>query len=175
LDHPPRSASCSEQRLGCGCGASGASITRRWLALSLSSGGGRTLPATNYGLVFAAPVAAAKEQPSSTQAGPAIISASSRFRSMSATKTYCRARCPEPKALEIVSYDRSSVTIRGACNLKRVPSFSQDTSLGHRVTVGWQSAEQHYRISVIGRELQRPDNKSETWRSRREPAHVAST
>jgi hypothetical protein len=37
---PPRSASYSERRHGFGCGVSGASITRRWLARSRSSCGG---------------------------------------------------------------------------------------------------------------------------------------
>ena len=74
------SASYSVRLLGCGCGASVASITRRSLAPWPSSGGDRTRPATNYAPVRVAPVAAAKVQHSSIQAGQAIILASVRFR-----------------------------------------------------------------------------------------------
>jgi len=80
LDYDRRSVSYSKRRLGCGCGVSAASITRRSLAPWPSSGGDRTPPATNYALALAAPVAAAKVQRSSTQAGPAIILGSVRFR-----------------------------------------------------------------------------------------------
>ena len=80
MDHGRRWASYSERCLGSGFGASAASITRHSLAPSPSSGGGRTLPATNYGLPHAAPVAAAKVRPSSIQAGLAIMLASVRFR-----------------------------------------------------------------------------------------------
>jgi hypothetical protein len=71
-DHGRPSASYSERLLGYGCGASGVSITRRLLALSLSSVGGLTLPATNYGAGLAAPTAATKVQHFSIQAGPVI-------------------------------------------------------------------------------------------------------
>ena len=83
---PTRSASYSERRHGFGSGVSAASITRRSLTLSRSSCGGRTLPAINYGLALAARVATAKERPSSIRAGPAIISASIRFRLKSPTR-----------------------------------------------------------------------------------------
>jgi hypothetical protein len=79
-DHGPRLASCSEQRLGCGCGANAASIMRRWLARSPSSDGGRMPQATDCGPAHAARVAAAKAPPFSVQAGPAITSVSIRFQ-----------------------------------------------------------------------------------------------
>ena len=63
------SASYSVRLLGCGCGASVASITRRSLAPWPSSGGDRTRPATNYAPVRVAPVAAAKVRLFSIQAG----------------------------------------------------------------------------------------------------------
>jgi hypothetical protein len=91
MDRGQPSVSYSEQRLGCGCGVSAASITRRLLARSPSSSGGRTLPAINYGLALAAPVAAAKERLSSIQAGPAIILAFSRFQLLSSTGDLIRA------------------------------------------------------------------------------------
>jgi hypothetical protein len=84
-------ASYSKPPLGCGFGVSAVSITCRLLALSLSSDGGRTLPATNYELAPAAPVAAAKVQHSSIQAGPAMILASSRFHLQSSTDDLIRA------------------------------------------------------------------------------------
>jgi hypothetical protein len=80
MDRGQLSVSYSEQRLKCGCGVSTVSITRRLLAPSPSFDGGRTLPAINYELALAAPVAVAKAQHSSTQAGQAIILASSRFQ-----------------------------------------------------------------------------------------------
>ena len=80
LDRGQPLVNYSEQRLGSGCGASAVSITRRLLAPSPSFDGGRMLPVTNYGSALAAPVAEAKVQRSSTQAGQAIILASSRFQ-----------------------------------------------------------------------------------------------
>src|SRR5262249_4511469 len=56
----------------------------RSLARSPSSGGARTYRATGYESAPAAPIAAPKARPSSAQAGPAITSASSRFRQASA-------------------------------------------------------------------------------------------
>ena len=95
-DHGQRSANCSEQRLGSGYGANAASITRRLLVPLPSSGGDRTRPVTNYELALAAPVAAVRVQPSSIQAGPAIILASVRFRPASSppltTGPACSAR-----------------------------------------------------------------------------------
>ena len=87
-----RSVSFSKRRLGCGCGASVASIIRRLPAPWLSSVGGRILRATNFGVPRAAPAAAAKVRPSSIQAGPAIILASVRFRRISVTKGDATAR-----------------------------------------------------------------------------------
>ena len=69
LDHDRRSASYSKQLLGCGCGVSVASIMRPLLAPLQSSFGDRMRRATNYALALAAPVAAAKVQNSSIQAG----------------------------------------------------------------------------------------------------------
>ena len=86
LAHRLRSASYSERRLGCGCGVSAASITRRWRARSPSSCGGRMLQATNCVPAHAVPVAAVKARHSSVQAGPATISASIRFRLKSPTR-----------------------------------------------------------------------------------------
>jgi hypothetical protein len=86
LDHAQPSASYSEQHLGYGFGVSAASSTRRLLAPSPSSGGGRTPPAINYGRPRAALVAAAKVRRSSVQAGPEIMSVSIRFRPISRTK-----------------------------------------------------------------------------------------
>jgi hypothetical protein len=63
MDRGQPSVSYIERLLGCGCGVSAANTTRRSLALSLSSDGGRTLPAINYGLALGAPVAAAKVRP----------------------------------------------------------------------------------------------------------------
>jgi hypothetical protein len=77
LDRPQRSASYSWPRLGCGYGASAASITRR---LSESSGGGQRPQATNCVPAHAVLGAAEKARPSSIQAGPVIISASIRSR-----------------------------------------------------------------------------------------------
>jgi hypothetical protein len=77
---PPTLGELQLATLGCGYGASAASITRRLLARWPSSGGGRTLPATNYGRLLAVPVAATKELPSSIQAGPEITLASIRSR-----------------------------------------------------------------------------------------------
>ena len=86
LDDDRRSASYSERHHGFGCGVSAASITRRWRALSPSSCGGRTPAATNCVPAHAVLVAAGKVRPSSVQAGPAIISASIRFRLKSPTR-----------------------------------------------------------------------------------------
>jgi hypothetical protein len=86
LDRGPRSASYSEQRLGSGCGVSAASITRRSLARSLSFCGVRTLQATSCVPAHAALVAVEKVRPSSVQAGPAIMSASIRFRPAAPTR-----------------------------------------------------------------------------------------
>ena len=60
--------------------------TRPLLARSPSFYGGRRYQATNCAPPRAAPVAAAKVQCSSIQAGPAIISASIRFRLKSPTR-----------------------------------------------------------------------------------------
>jgi hypothetical protein len=76
-----------ERHHGFGCGVSGASITRRLLAPSLSFCGVRTLQATNCAPAHAAPPAAGKVRPSNARAGPAITSASIRFRP--ATPTRC--------------------------------------------------------------------------------------
>jgi hypothetical protein len=86
MDRGQHSVSYSEQRLGSGFGASAASITRRLLAPSPSSGGGRMSLVTNCGLPHAAPVAAAKVRPSSIQAGLVIMLASVHFRRMSMTR-----------------------------------------------------------------------------------------
>src|SRR5262249_15080207 len=80
MNRDPQSASYSVRLLGCGCGASAVSITRRLFAPSQSSCGGRTPQATDYAPALAAPVAATKERSSSIQAGQAIILASVRFR-----------------------------------------------------------------------------------------------
>ena len=82
--------SYSAPLLGSGCGASAVNITRRLLAPSPSFDGGRTLPAINYGSAPAAPVAAAKVQHSSAQAGQAIILAFTRFRPASMTAATIR-------------------------------------------------------------------------------------
>ena len=86
LDHGQRLASCSEQRLGFGCGVSTASITLRWLARSSSSYGDPTPPVTNCVPAHAVLVVAEKVRHSNVQAGPAITSASIRFQPVSATK-----------------------------------------------------------------------------------------
>jgi hypothetical protein len=77
-DHDRLSVSYSDQRPGFGCDANAASIMRPWLARSLSFGGGRMLQAISCALPHDVPTAAAKAQPSSVQAGPAITSVSSR-------------------------------------------------------------------------------------------------
>jgi hypothetical protein len=61
-------------------------LTRRWRAQSPSSCGGRMLQATNCVPAHAALIAAEKARPSTGQAGPAIISASIRFRLAPPTK-----------------------------------------------------------------------------------------
>jgi len=71
---------------GCACDVSAASITRRWLARSPLSCGGRRHQVTNCVPAPAAPVAAGKVRPSSGQAGPVIILASVRFRLKSPTR-----------------------------------------------------------------------------------------
>src|SRR6516225_933882 len=80
LDHGQRWASCGEQRLGFGCGVNAASIMRRWPVRSLSFCGDRMLQATSCAQALAVLAAAAKARPSNGQAGPAITSASVRFR-----------------------------------------------------------------------------------------------
>ena len=86
LDHGQRSASYSERRHGFGYGVSAVSITHRWRAPSPSSCGGQTHQATNCVPAHAVLVAAEKARPSSVQVGPAIISASIRFRLKSPTR-----------------------------------------------------------------------------------------
>ena len=88
----PRKNSDSERRLGYGCGASAASITHRSLALSPSSGGGRMLQATSCALAHAVPTAAKKVQPSSAQAGLAIILGSIRSRLTNRSNVFRLAR-----------------------------------------------------------------------------------
>jgi hypothetical protein len=100
-DHGRRSANYSDRRLGFGCGANVASIIRRWLAPSLSFGGSRTLQVTGCALVHAAPVAAAKARPFSVQAGPAIASASIRFRRASPTTADSRRMSASPPKADI--------------------------------------------------------------------------
>jgi hypothetical protein len=80
MDRGRPSASYSKQRLGCGYGASAASITHRWRAQSPSSCGGRMLQATNCVPAHAVLIAGKKVRPSSARAGPAIISVFIRFR-----------------------------------------------------------------------------------------------
>ena len=86
LDHDQRLASYNERPLGCGCGVNAASITRRSLARSPSSCEARMPQATNCVPAHAVLVAAEKARPSSVQAGPAIISASTRFRPVTPTR-----------------------------------------------------------------------------------------
>jgi hypothetical protein len=90
--------SCFDAPAGLFLEMRGASITRRWLAPSSASCGGRMLQATNCVPVHAVLIAAEKARPSSGQAGPAIISASIRFRLAPPTK---RANVPNDVVLPV--------------------------------------------------------------------------
>jgi hypothetical protein len=107
---------------GYGFGASAASITRRLLAPSPSSGGGRMSLVTNCGLPHAAPVAAAKVRPSSTQVGQAIMLASVRFRRMSMTRLTPNARSSAAAARLAATTD-SKASSRGDSFLPQTFSF----------------------------------------------------
>jgi hypothetical protein len=91
-DHGRRSRSYSEQRLGYGCGANAANITRRWPARSPSSYGGRMRRATDCVLAYAVPPAAGKARRCSGQAGLVIMSASIHSRLPNRSNVFRLAR-----------------------------------------------------------------------------------
>jgi hypothetical protein len=122
-------------------------LTRRWRAQSPSSCGGRMLQATNCVPAHAALIAAEKARPSTGQAGPAIISASIRFRLAPPTKADegFSPQANHMNAINVISpYKHHGMWVFDGLAVRRTAGPSGHANSphpssreGHHSTAGW--------------------------------------